>query len=122
LTLTLPKAGKGLVKAFAPNATQTIEIGALAGSTATVKFAGDKRAQLTAKVVSVTDPNGVPVPQVTLATYVKTTATGGTLTFPTPIGGTWTVVFGATSQSGSPGKFTWSYAIKQAKGGVYSAE
>jgi hypothetical protein len=121
-TVALPKAGHGLNKTFAPNATTTIELGAVPGSTATVKFAGDKKATLVAKVVSVTDPNGVAVPGVTLATLIKSTPTGGVLTLPMPVGGTWTVVLGATSQSGTPGKLTYSYAIKQMKGAVYSAE
>jgi hypothetical protein len=121
-TVALPKAGHGLNKTFAPNASTTIELGAVPGSTATVKFAGDKKATLVAKVVSVTDPNGVPVPGVTLATLVKSTPTGGVLTLPLPVGGTWTVVLGATSTTNAPGNLTYSYAIQQIKGAVYSAE
>jgi hypothetical protein len=121
-TVKLPKSGKGLNKTFAPSATTTIEFGAVPGSTATVKFAGDKRATLVAKVVSVTDPNGVAIPGVTLATLIKPTPTGGTLTLPLPVGGTWKVVLGATSTTGTPGKLTYSYALKQLKGALYSAE
>jgi hypothetical protein len=44
------------------------------------------------------------------------------LTLPMPVGGTWTVVLGATSQHGTPGKFAYSYVVKQRKGAVYSAE
>jgi hypothetical protein len=120
--VALPKAGHGLNKTFAPNDTTTIELGAVPGSTATVKFAGDKKATLVAKVVSITDPNGVAVPGVTLATLIKSTPTGGVLTLPMPVGGTWTVVLGATSTTNQPGRLSYSYAIKQMKGAVYSAE
>jgi hypothetical protein len=118
-TVKLPKAGKGLDKAFRPSATTTIEFGAVPGSTAVVKFTGDKKATLVAKVVAVYDPSGA---QVSSAGLVKTTAIGGTLTLPLPVGGTWTVVLGATSTNGTPGKLTYSYALKQLKGAIYSAE
>jgi hypothetical protein len=118
-TVKLPKSGKGLNKTFAPNATTTIEFGAVPGSTATVKFAGDKKATLVAKVVAVYDPTGA---QVSTAGLVKPSATGGTLPLPLPVGGTWTVVLGATSQNGTPGRFTYSYSVKPLKGATYSAE
>ena len=122
LTVKLPTSGKGSFKTFAPSATTTVEIGAVPGSTATLKFTGDKRATLVAKVVSITDPNGVPVPPQTLATFVKPSAIGGTLTLPMPVGGTWTVVLGATTTSGTSGKFGYSLTIKQLKGATYSAD
>jgi hypothetical protein len=118
-TVTLPKAGKGLNKTFAPKATTTIEFGAVPGSTATVHFAGDKKATLVAKIVAVLDPAGTPV---AFVEYVRATALGGTLTMPLATGGTWTVVLGATSTSGVPGKLTYSYSLKQLRGSVYSAD
>jgi hypothetical protein len=122
LSVATKRAGKAVLKNYPPGATTTVEIGALPGSTATLRFSGDKRATLVAKVVSVTDPNGVPVPPLTLATLIKATPTGGTLTLPTPVGGTWSIVLGATAQSATPGRLSWSYVIKQLKGAVYSAE
>jgi hypothetical protein len=117
-SVALPKSGKGLDKTFRSSDTTTIEFGAVPGSTATVKFAGDKKATLVAKVVAIFDPTGA---QVSPAGLVKATATGGTLTLPLTTGGTWKVVLGATSQNGTPGKLTYSYALKQRKGAVYSS-
>jgi hypothetical protein len=114
-----PKAGKSKIPAFAPVDSTTIEVGALPGATLTLKFAGQKKTTLVAKVVSVTDPTGTQVPFVA---SIKTTAIGGTLTLALPVGGTWTIVLGATSTNGLPGKFSYSYAIKQPKGAIYSAD
>jgi hypothetical protein len=44
------------------------------------------------------------------------------LTLLLPVGGTWKIVLGATSTTNAPGKLTYSYAIKQKRDGVYSAE
>jgi len=119
LTVALPKSGKGSFKTFAPTATTTIEIGAVPGSTATLKFAGDKKQQLVAKIVSVLDPTGAPV---IFQGLVKPTALGGSIALPLPIGGTWTIVLGATSATGTSGKFAFSYALAQKKGALYSAD
>jgi hypothetical protein len=119
LGLGLPRSGKGLVKSFAPSQTQTIKFGAVPGSTAIVRFTGDARQKLTAKIVSVIDPNGDPV---NFPPRVKPTPTGGTLTLPLPVGGTWTIVLGATSTSGASGKFTYSFVVKQLRGAIYTAE
>jgi hypothetical protein len=113
-----PKAGKAKPETIAPSDTRTIEIGALPGATLSVKFAGEKKTTLVAKVVSVTDPNGA---QIAWGTFVKASATGGTLTMPLAVGGTWTIVLGATSTSGNAGKFSYSYTIKQPKGAAYEA-
>jgi hypothetical protein len=118
-TIKLPRAGKGLDKAFKPSATTTIEFGAVPGSTATVKFAGDKKATLIAKVVAVYSPTGA---KVSTAGLIKPTATGGTLKMPLDTGGTWTIVIGAASQSGIPGKLSYSYSVAQKKGAAYSAD
>jgi hypothetical protein len=114
-----PKSGKAKPVTISPSDTTTLDIGALPGATLTLKVAGQKSTTLVAKVVSVTDPTGTPV---SFAPFLKTTATGGTLTMPLATGGTWTVVLGATSTSGVPGKFSYSYAIKQPKGVTYSAD
>jgi hypothetical protein len=119
LGVALPKSGKGSSKSFAPTDTTTFQFGAVPGSTATVKFAGDKKAGLVATVVSVLDPTGTPVP---FASHVKPTAVGGTMTLPLESGGTWTVVLGATSTTDAPGKYSYSYSIKQKKNSVYVAE
>jgi hypothetical protein len=114
-----PKAGKSKIAVFAPVDTTTVEVGALSGATLTLKFAGEKKTGLVAKVVSVTDPTGTQVPFVA---SVKATAIGGTLTMALPVGGTWTIVLGATSTNGNPGKLSYSYAVKQPKGVTYSAD
>jgi len=114
-----PKSGKSKLPVFAAADTTTVEVGAVPGATLTLKFAGEKKTGLVARVVSVTDPTGTQVPFVA---SVKTTAIGGTLTLALPVGGTWTVVLGATSTSGVPGKLSYSYAIKQPKGVTYSAD
>jgi hypothetical protein len=114
-----PKAGKSKIPVFAAADTTTFEVGALPGATLTLKFAGEKKTGLVAKIVSVTDPAGTPVSS---AAFIKATAIGGTLTMPLAVGGTWTIVLGATSTSGVPGKFSYNYAIKQPKDGTYSAD
>jgi len=119
LTVTPPRAGKGSFKSFAPTATTTIEVGALAGATLKLTFAGDKKATLVAKIVAVLDPSGVAQPFVP---SVKPTATGGVLTMQLATGGTWTVVLGATTTSNANGKLTYSYSLKQPKGATYSAK
>jgi hypothetical protein len=118
IVVATKRVGRSVRKDYAPDETTTFEIGALPGSTTTLRFAGDRRATLVAKVVSVTDPDGVEVPT---AALVKSTPVGGTLTLPMPVGGTWKIVLGATTTSGAPGRFTYSYVVKQAKGAVYSA-
>jgi hypothetical protein len=115
-----PKSGKATFKTFAPSDETTIEVGAFPGATLVLKFGGDKRKALTARLVSVTDPSGAPVPSV--ADFVKPNAVGGTLTLTLPTAGTWTIVLAATSGSGEPGKLTWSYSVKQPKGATYSAD
>jgi hypothetical protein len=114
-----PKSGKGAILAFDPDATTTFSVGALPGATLVLKFAGDKKLGLVAKALTATNPAGATVP---LASFVKATATGGTLTMPLPLGGTWTFRLGATSATGGFGKLTWSYAVKQPKGVRFSAD
>jgi hypothetical protein len=114
-----PKSGKSKIAAFSRGDTTTVEIGALPGATLTLKFAGEKKTTLVAKIVGVTDPTGTPVSS---AQFVKASSLGGTLTMPLAIGGTWTFVLGATSTNGTPGKLSYSYTIKQPKGATYSAE
>ena len=65
------------------------------------------------------DPAGNAV---SFASYVTTSPLGGTLTATLATGGTWTVVLGATSVSGTPGKLSYSFSIAQPKGVAYSAE
>lgn len=114
-----PKAGKGKLLVFAPTDTTEIEVGAVPGATLTLKFNGDKRQQLTAKVVSVFDPDGTPI---VFAPNVVAKGFGGALTIPLAKGGTWTVVLGATSSTGTPGRLTYSYKLAQPKGVAYSAD
>ncbi len=117
VAVAAPKGGATKLADFAPSDTTTIEFGALAGATLSLKFAGDKKQSLTARILSVTDPNGTPV---NFGAFVTTSGVGGTLAMPLPTGGTWTVVLGATSTTGNPGKFSASYKLKQPKGGVFS--
>jgi hypothetical protein len=114
-----PKSGKAKLIDFAPTATTTVEVGALPGATLTLKFKGDKMQQLTAKLVSLTKPDGTLV---AFGPYVVNDGFGGTLTVPTAEGGTWTVVLGATSATGNAGKLSYSYKLAQPKGGTYSAD
>ncbi len=119
LAVAAPKSGKGAFASFAPKDTTTVDVGALPGAVLTLKFAGDKKKQLAAKVVSVTRPDGVGVPS---ASLVKANALGGTLTMTLAAGGTWRIVLGAASATGDAGKLTYSYALKQPKGAAYVAE
>lgn len=114
-----PKGGSTKLADFAPADTTTIEFGALAGATLSMKFAGDKKQSLTAKVLSVTVPAGAPV---NFTTFVTTSGVGGTLAMSLPTSGTWTVVLGATSTNGKAGKLSASYKLKQPKGGTYTAD
>jgi hypothetical protein len=114
-----PKSGKAKLVDFVQTDTTTVEVGALPGATLTLKFKGDKKQQLTPKVVSVTDPDGTPV---VFGGNVVTDGVAGTLTMTFAEGGTWTVVLGATSATGTPGKLSYSYRLAQPKGVTYSAE
>jgi hypothetical protein len=114
-----PSKGSAKLPEFQPSDTTTLEVGALPGAVLKLKFAGDKKKGLVAKIVSVTDPDGTPV---VFAPSVKANALGGTLTMTLPVGGTWTVVVGATSSNGTPGKLATSYTVKQPKGVTYSAD
>ena len=114
-----PKAGKAKLANFGQNDTTTIEIGAQPGAALVLKFLGDKKQGLTAKVTTILDPTGTPI---VFANFVKSAGLGGTLTMPLPIGGTWTVVLGATSSTSNPGKLSYGYTIKQPKVATYSAD
>jgi putative Ig domain-containing protein len=117
--VTPPKSSKAKLADFAPAATTTVEVGALPGAALTLKFKGDKKQQLTPKVVSVTDPDGTAV---AFASNVVTDGVSGTLTMTLPEGGTWTIVLGATSATGTPGKLSYSYKLVQPKDAAYSAD
>jgi len=119
VSVATKRSGKATRKDFTATETTSVEIGALPGSTTTLTFTGDKKAKLVAKIVSITDPSGADVPS---AGLVKPSALGGRLTLPMTTGGTWKIVLGATSGTVSPGRFTYSYSVKQAKGAVYSAD
>jgi hypothetical protein len=114
-----PKSGKAKLVDFAPTATTEIEVGALPSATLTLKFKGDKKQQLTPKVVSVTKPDGTPV---VFGGNVVVDGFNATLTMTLPEGGTWTIVVGATSATGTPGKLSYSYKLAQPKDAAYSAD
>ena len=119
ITVAPPKGGKAKIKSYAQTDTTTLHIGAQPGAVLTLKFTGDKKPGLTAKVISVTDPSGT---QIVFPPFVTSAPQGGTLTMTLATGGTWTVVLGANSTSGSPGKFSYGYTIKQPKVPAYSAD
>jgi hypothetical protein len=115
----LPKSGKAKLVDFTQTATTEVEVGALPGAVLTLKMKGDKKQQLTPKVVSVTKPDGTPV---VFGGNVVTDGFNATLTMTFAEGGTWTVVVGATSATGTPGKLSYSYKIAQPKDVAYSAD
>src|SRR5207247_7889138 len=94
-----PRGAKAKLVDFKQTDTTTIEIGALPGAKLVLKFNGDKKEGLTAKVLSMTDPSGTAVP---FAANVKSAGLGGTLTMDLLTGGTWTVVLGAESRTSNP--------------------
>jgi hypothetical protein len=119
VNVALPRSGKGSATGLASNDETTVQFGAVVGSTAVVKYAGDPKARIAARVFSVLSPQGYPF---AFADHVKSTSFGGTLTMQIPFGGTWTVVLRASSTSGGSGRFTYSYVVRQKKGKVYAAE
>jgi hypothetical protein len=114
-----PKAGKAKLVDFAQTATTTVEVGALPGAVLTLKMKGDKKQQLTPRVVSVTKPDGTPV---VFGGNVVVDGFNAILTMTFAEGGTWTIVVGATSATGTPGKLSYSYKLAQPKDAAYSAD
>jgi hypothetical protein len=112
-------SGKAKLVDFTQTDTTTVEVGALPGATLTLKFKGDKKQQLTPKIVSVTDPDGTPA---IFGGNVVIDGVAGTLTMTLAEGGTWTIVLGATSATGTPGKLSYSYKLAQPKDAEYSAD
>ena len=119
VAVTAPKSGKAKLVDFTQTATTTVEVGALPGAVLTLTMKGDKKQQLTPKVVSVTKPDGTPV---VFGQNVVTDGFNATLTMTLPEGGTWTIVVGATSATGNAGKLSYSYKLAQPKGAAYSAD
>jgi hypothetical protein len=119
VAVAVPKSGKAKLVDFAQTATTTVEVGAMPGAVLTLKMKGDKKQQLTPKVVSVTKPDGTPV---VFGGNVVVDGFNATLTMTFAEGGTWTIVVGATSATGTPGKLSYSYKLAQPKDAAYSAD
>jgi len=119
VNVALPRSGKGSAQDLLANDQTSVRFGALDGSTVVVKFAGDPKTKLAARVFAVVSPQGYPFE---FADHVKSTSFGGTLTMQLPFGGTWTVVLRAVSTNGGSGQVKYSYVVRQKKGSVYAAE
>ncbi len=118
--LTLPKSGAGNsgASSFVPGDSLPVEIGVVAGASVSFTTKPDKQSGLLTRVLYLVDPDGNVIALPPGEFTESNGAVSFTRTFATS--GTWTVMLGA--KLGPSGKFTYSYKVKQPKGGVYSEE